>query len=280
MRELAIIGAGELGGALAYRLAARDLAATIRLIDETPRVAEGKALDIAQAAPLGSFAASVSGSSDLDAASGAAIVVIADRLRGGEWTGDEGMAALRRVCQVAPGAIIVCAGAAQRDIVERGARELKIDPRRIVGSAPEALVGAARAIVALESNRSTRDVALMIAGNPPGTIVLSWEDASIGGVSAVRVLDETARRRIAARLPALWPPGPYALAAASSKVVGAIAERSRQVACCYVAADDRFGSRARTAALPVRFDDRGVAEVMVPPLNAHDRVALENAILL
>ena len=280
MREVAIIGAGELGGALASRLAGRDAAGLIRLIDETPRVAEGKALDISQSAPVRSFAARLSGSADLSDAAGASIVVIADRFRGAEYEGDEGLAALRRVRQVAPRAVVVCAGARQRDLVERAVRDLKIDRRSILGTAPEALAGAARAIVALECNRSARDVALAVAGNPPASIVLPWEDAAIAGVSAVRVLDEPARRRVSARLPALWPPGPYALAVAAAKVIEGVTGRSRQVACCFVAPDERPGVRARTTALPVRFDDHGVAEVVLPVLNAHDQVALENAMLL
>ena len=49
---IAIIGAGELGGALAYRLARDDWAARILLVDDQGSVAAGKALDIMQAAPL------------------------------------------------------------------------------------------------------------------------------------------------------------------------------------------------------------------------------------
>ena len=62
MQEVAIVGAGELGGALAHVLARREAARTIRLIDDQGRVAEGKALDIAQAAPVEGFATQLSGS--------------------------------------------------------------------------------------------------------------------------------------------------------------------------------------------------------------------------
>ena len=61
MQDVAIIGAGELGGALAHVLARRDVASTIRLIDETGGVAAGKALDIMQSAPIERFATRVVG---------------------------------------------------------------------------------------------------------------------------------------------------------------------------------------------------------------------------
>src|SRR3979490_1368311 len=79
MREVAIVGAGELGGLVAHALARRNSAGLVRLIDESGRVAEGKALDISQAAPVEGFATAVAGATGLSVAAGADIVVIADR---------------------------------------------------------------------------------------------------------------------------------------------------------------------------------------------------------
>ena len=280
MQDVAIIGAGELGGALAHVLARRDAAGEIRLIDEAGRIAAGKALDISQAAPIDRFATRLSGSTDIATAAGAAIVVIADRPGGVEWHGEEGLALLRQIGKMASAAIVLCAGASQRELVERGVREMGAGRSRLFGTAPEALGSAARAIVALEANGSPGDVALSVLGVPPSHIVLPWDAATIGGFAATRVLDEPTRRRITARLPALWPPGPHALAAAASKVIEAILGRSRHRAICFVAPDDAEGTRMRTVALPVRLSTAGIAEVEQPPLNVHDRVALDNAMLL
>src|ERR1700742_3953382 len=101
MREIAIIGAGELGGATAHAIARRDLARAIVLVDERGTVAAGKALDIAQAAPIEGFATALSGSTDVAVAAGAEVVVIADRFGAGEWHGEEALALLRRVRQMA-----------------------------------------------------------------------------------------------------------------------------------------------------------------------------------
>jgi malate dehydrogenase len=280
MDEVVIIGAGELGGALAHALARRDIARAIRLVDETGRVAAGKALDIAQAAPIERFATELSGSADVSAAAGAAIVVLADRVGKGEWQGEDGLMLLKRLAHIAAGAVVICAGSSQRELVERGVRELHMTRARLLGSAPEALAAAARAIVALETNGSPGDVALTVLGVPPAQMVIPWDDATIGGFSAARVLDEPSRRRIAARLRALWPPGPYALAIATVKTIDAIIGRSRQLLSCFVAADTSAGTRQRTAALPVRLGPSGIEDVVLPGLSVHDRVALDNAILL
>ena len=280
MHEVAIIGAGDMGGALAHALARSRVAGSIRLIDATGRIAEGKALDIAQAAPVEGFATQLSGSTDSIDVAGAAVVVIADRALGAEWQGDEGLMLVTRVLQLAPRAIIVCAGASQRELVDLGVRERHASRPRIVGSAPEALSAAVRALVALDRDASAADVALSVVGVPPERMVISWEDATLGGFALTRLIDEPARRRIAARVAALWPPGPLALAAAATKVVECVLGRSRRATSCFVAPDDGAGSRLRTAALPVRLGPAGVEAVILPPLSAAERVALDNAMML
>ena len=75
MDRVVVLGAGELGGLLAHSLAKRAVAQEICLVDERGRVAEGKALDIMQAAPVEGFSANVIGSSDPTLVSGASVVV-------------------------------------------------------------------------------------------------------------------------------------------------------------------------------------------------------------
>ena len=281
MQHVAIIGAGELGGAIAHLLARRDAARSITLVDESGTVAAGKALDIAQAAPSEGFATRLAGATDVSYAAGASVIVIADRAAApGEWRGEDGLMMLKRLMAGARGAIIVCAGAAQRDLVDRGVRELKIGRDRLFGSAPEALAGGARALVALAVNGSPLDVALMVIGVPPAHTVISWEEATLGGVSLTRLLDEPVRRRLGPRINALWPPGPIALAAAAVKAIESIAGRHRQLVSSFVAPDGASGGRLRTAALPVRLGAAGVAEVVVPALSSAERVALDNAMML
>jgi len=281
MGHLAIIGAGELGGAAAHLIARHNLVQSITLVDETGRVAAGKALDIAQAAPIEGFATGLSGSTDVSGAAGAAIVVLADRAGGGEWQGEDGWLLLKRLAQTASGAVIVCAGAAQRELVDRGVRELRFTRARLFGSAPEALAAGARALVALTVNGSPNDVALSVLGVPPHHTVIPWADATVAGFALTRLVDEPSRRRLGARVAALWPPGPYALAAAVTMVIGAIAGRSRRTASCFVAPDSKeAGTHSRTGAMPVRLGPAGIVDIMLPSLSAVEKVALDNAMQL
>ena len=164
MREVAIVGAGELGGLSAHAVARGNAAHVVRLIDDSGRIAEGKALDLSQAAATEGFATAVIGSADILSAAGADIIVIADRSRGGEWSGDEALTLVRRLSALAPRALLLCAGASHCELVEHSARDLRIPRTRILGSGGEAYVAAATAIVALELDVSPRDVALAVLG--------------------------------------------------------------------------------------------------------------------
>ena len=280
MSDIAILGAGELGGALAHALARLEIAPTVRLIDGTGSVAAGKALDLMQAAPIEAFATRITGSNDVSTMAGASLIMVADRMTGGEWQGDEAVVLLKQVARMAAGSVVICAGASQRELTERGVVELGFQRSRLFGTAPEALASAIRALVALEVNGSVKDVALGVVGAPPAHIVVNWEDAAIAGFAATNMIDEPARRRLAARVAPLWPPGPYALAAAAAEAASAIAGRSRRTLSCFVAPDAATGRKTRTSALPVRLGEEGIVRVEDPPLSVNARVALETAMLL
>jgi len=286
MREVAIVGAGELGGLVAHALARRNSAGVVRLIDESGRVAEGKALDISQAAPIEGFVTAVTGSTGLSAAAGADIVVIADRAGNpgtpGDtiWQGEEALTLIRQLNAIAPRALFLCAGVSHRELVERSVRELHIPRARILGTASEAFAAAATAIVALEIDVSPREVALSVLGVPPDQIVIAWEDAAVAGFALTGVMIEPIRRQLTRRIGALWPVGPYALAAAACTVVDSVSGHSRRSVTCFVGPDDQAGVRTRAAALPVRLGPGGLVEVVMPKLSGVERVALDNAMML
>jgi malate dehydrogenase len=278
MIDVAILGAGELGGSLAHVLARREIVRRIQLIDPAGQVAAGKALDIMQAGPVEGFGTPVTGSTDLSRVAGAALVVIADPASPQQNADD--LQVLRQIAQLASRALVLCAGAGGRTLVERGVRELHYGRHRLIGSAPEALAAAVRALVALQTNGSVRDVALTVLGHPPAHAVIDWDDATIGGYAARRVLDEPTLRRLSAQVGPLWPPGPHALAHAAAETISAVCGVSRRAISCFVAPDDSAGRRARSVALPVRLGLSGVTSVEEPTLSVAARIALDNAMLL
>ena len=278
MMDVAIIGAGELGGSLAHVLARREIVRRIQLIDPSGQIAAGKALDIMQTGPVEGFTTPVAGSTDMSRVAGCALVIVADQAAVQQES--DPLLVLMQLKQLASRAVVLCAGVDGRMLVERGVRELKYAREKLIGSAPEALASAIRAVVALQVNGSVRDVVLTVMGVPPANAFVSWDDASIGGCAATRVLDEPTLRKLASQIAPLWPPGPHALAHGAAEAVAAICGVSRRAVSCFVAPDDTLGQRARVVALPVRLCASGLESLAMPPLSGAAKTALDNSMLL
>jgi malate dehydrogenase len=282
MSTVAIVGAGELGGACAQALAARDRVRRVLLVDVAGNGAAGKALDIQQSGAVDGFHTRIAATDDLSAVTGAAAIVVTDRFgaHAGEWHGEEGLAMIARLLGFASGAPIVFAGTQQAEFMQLVAADIKIGApgsRQLIGAAPEAYASAVRAIVALEAGCSPTEIALAVLGVPP-QFVVPWSEASIGGYSLERVLSQVQVARIQARAARLWPPGPWTMGMAAARVAEAMVTRSRRTFSVLTLLGGEFGVRNRIGALPVLLSTQGIHSVRVPSLNTRERVQLEIAL--
>jgi malate dehydrogenase len=280
MTTVAIIGAGELGGAAAQALAARDRVARVLLVDTDGHVAAGKALDIRQAGAVEGYHTRLDGTTDDSRVTGCDVCIIADRFRAtpAEWQGDEALAMVARVARAIGDAPIVFAGAAHAELIGHLSREARIPRERLIGSAPEALASAVRAIVAMEARCSSTEVNLTVLGVPPAGFVVPWSEASIGGYALDRVLSQVQLTRVEARAARLWPPGPYALGAAAARATEAILHASRRSFSVLTALGGEFGVRDRVGSVPALLAARGIVHLRVPALTTKERVQLETAL--
>lgn len=280
MATVAIIGAGDIGGACAHALAAHDRVGHILMIDPAVNAAAGKALDIQQAGAISGVHARLEATDDESRAIGCAAFVIADRFAAGspDWQGEEGLALIRRLAGSSPDSPIVFAGTRQTGLIEASSREARIPGRRLIGSAIEALASAVAAIVAMEARCSPTEVAVAVLGTAPASFVVPWSDASIGGYALERVISQVQLRRIEARVARLWPPGPYALGAAAARVVEAMLHDSRKSYNVETLLGGEFGVRDRVGVVPALLASDGVAHTRVPALNTRERVRLDIAL--
>jgi malate dehydrogenase len=274
----AVVGAGEIGGATAQAIAALDCVRELRLIDSAPGVAAGKALDISQAAASDGYSTHVVGTENERSAAGATAIVLADRFGNPsrEWQEEDGLALVRRAWQLveAEHAIIICAGAAGASLVRTAVRELRVNRRRIVGTAPAAFESGVRALTAVALDGAGTPVSLMVLGDIPSSPVPCWSEGSVSGVPLTSRLTAAQISAIENRLPKLWPPGPYALASAAAAAVSAIATCSRRELTTAVALDGEMRMRNVVAALPVRLGPAGVERIIEPHLTPHELVRL------
>jgi malate dehydrogenase len=279
MTTVCIIGAGELGGAVAQALARGRQVGRMALVDAAGNVASGKALDIQQSGAIEGFHTRLSGTDDFTRVTGCDVCVLADRVGppASEWSGDEGLAMITRVAQLLGEAPIVFAGALQSELLRVMVGEGGVRRERLIGSAPEALASAIKAIVAMEARCAPAEINLTVLGAPAG-FVIPWSEASIAGYLLERVLSQVQLTRLEARIASLWPPGPYALGLAAARVTEAILTSSRRAFSVLTMLGGEFGVRGRVGTLPVLLSTTGIVQARVPILNTRERVQLENAL--
>lgn len=278
MSTVAIIGAGPLGGALAQALAARDRVSEVRLIDPEGRVADGKALDLLQSAPVEQFSTRLTAAQSYAAAAGADAIVFADPIASGEIAGDAGLSIVRQIARLDADAPLLFAGGSARQLMATAVGELRVAARRVLGSAPLALESSLRALAAALLDVSPADLSIGLAGVPPHRAVIGWDAATAFHQPIAAVLAAHHMAAMSARVPALWPPAPYALASAAARVAEALAHGSRRRYTCFAPVDIADVGRSVIAAVPVEIGKGGVVRTLTPALSRHERTLFENGL--
>ncbi len=281
MTTAAIIGAGELGGAVAHALASRESVDRVLLIDAAETAAAGKALDIQQAGAISGVHTTLQGARDLDRAIGADVVIVADRFGppAQEWSGELAASEIARLASMTADAPLVFAGTGQTDVLSRLAGEAGVRATRLIGSSPEAFSSSVKAIVAMEARCAPAEVMLSVLGTPPDGLVVAWSEASIGGHSLERVLEQVQRSRIEARVQRLWPPRPYALGLAAALVAEGVIRSARRAFSVLCMLDGEFGVRGRVGVVPALLSSTGIVHRRTPSLSTRERVQLETALM-
>lgn len=280
MTTVAVVGAGDLGGAAAHALAMSQTVGRIVIIDASGRAAAGKALDIMQGGTIAGVHTELVGTDDPSRAAGCTVCLVADRFGGGspEWTGDDGLAMLARLDPVLSGAPLVFTGVMQASLIEAAARELGIRRTRLIGSAPEAFASAARAMVAVEAGCSPDEVSLAVLGRPPGGLVVPWSHVSIGGYTLEHRLASAQVVRIESRVARVWPPGPFALGLAGARVTAAVVSAARRSWSVLTLLDGEYGVRRVVGIIPALLANSGIVRTWEPTLTTRERVRLVTAL--
>lgn len=272
MLTVVILGAGDLGATLARRLAGRELARRIVLVDPDDGKARGKALDILQSGPVDRFDTAVEGAADAAALGEPEILVVADAPELAEGRGAADRLG-QLVAKVKP-RLVVVAGARPGSSVD-GVLAAGFPAERIAGSAPVAVASAIRRRLAAALDVEARTVGLALLGLPPDVIVVPHASAVVGGVP-IEQLRPSAVRQAVLEVGGRTP-GPVALAAAAVHVIAALVSPRTAVLPVLARGDAGFGLGRPTIALPRRLGGWRVGPSLEVALEPYERVALENA---
>ena len=189
-KKIALIGAGMIGGTLAHLAAMRELG-DIVLFDIAEGIPQGKALDIAQAAPVDGFDAKLKGTSDYADIAGADVcIVTAGVPRKPGMSRDDLLGINLKVMkavgegirQHAPNSFVICI-TNPLDAMVWALREFAGLPhKKVVGMAGVLDSARFRHFLAEEFNVSVEDVSAFVLGGHGDTMVPIVEYSTVGGI--------------------------------------------------------------------------------------------------
>jgi malate dehydrogenase len=294
--KLVVLGAGNVGGSLAQRLAEADLASELVLIDIVDGLPQGKALDIQESAPILGFTTRVSGSTSLDAIEGADVVVETAGLarkpgmsRSDLLEKNAGIlkAHAEAVRAKAPNAVVIVV-TNPVDVMTYYFHQLSgLPAARVFGESGTLDTARFRTFVAEVLHVAPRDVTGFVLGTHGDSMVPLLSLTSVGGVPLTRLLPPEKLEAIVARTRSgggeivnLLKIGSayYAPSASQAELVRAVVKNEHRLLPVSAFVQGEFGERGVYIGVPVVLGRSGVERVVEVDVTAEERALFQKSV--
>ena len=294
-RRITVVGAGNVGATCAQRLAERELAREVVMIDVVEGIPQGKGLDQWESGPIEGFDTRVVGANDYGAAEGSEVfVVTAGIARKPGMSRDDLLATnagivtkvSQEIKRVAPEAIVVVVSN-PLDVMCHVAKQATGFPReRVIGMAGVLDTARFRTFIAAELDVSVEDVQALVLGGHGDTMVPILSCTSVSGIPLTRLLSADKIERLVERtrnggaeVVAHLKTGSayYAPSAAAVQMVEAILKDKRRILPCAAYLEGEYGLHGLYVGVPCKLGEGGLQEIIEVELTEEERAALEKS---
>jgi malate dehydrogenase len=292
LNKITVVGAGNVGATAAQRLAEKNLARTVVMLDVVEGVPQGKALDQWQSGPIEGFDTRVYGANDYEAAAGSEIfVVTAGIARKPGMSRDDlvktNAGIVKSVCEqikrVAPNAIVVVVSN-PLDVMCYVALKATGFPReRVLGMAGVLDTARYRMFLAEAMEVSVEDIQAMVLGGHGDTMVPLVSYTTVSGIPVGQLLAKDRLDKIVdrtrnggAEIVAFLKTGSayYAPSAASVQMVEAIVHDKKRILPCAAWLQGEYGLKDVVCGVPCKIGRNGLEQIIEVTLTDQERKAL------
>jgi len=293
--KIALIGGGNIGGVLAQEAAYRELGDVV-MFDVVEGLPQGKALDMAEGAPVLGADATISGTNDYKDIAGADLVIITAGLaRKPGMSRDDLLATnLKIMKQVAEGVrdnapnafVIVISN--PLDAMVYTFKEISGFPKnRVIGMAGVLDSARFRAFVAWELGVSVEDVTALVLGGHGDTMVPLTRYCTVAGVPVSQFLSKDKIDAIVERtkgaggeVVALLKTGSAFVSPALSAIemAEAILRDKKRVLACAALLEGEYGVDGLYVGVPCVLGGNGLERVLEVEMDADERAAFEKSV--
>ncbi len=295
-RKLGIVGAGAVGTAAAHWALVKEVAEEVVLVDIVEGLARGKALDMAQSAPIYGFSARIEGTEDWAALKDAQVVILtAGRPRKPGMSRDDLLqvnleivkSCVEKIVEYAPGACLIVITNPIDAMVYTAFRVSGFPRQRVIGMAGVLDSARYRYFLAEALGVAPKDVQALVMGIHGDHMLPLVRLANVAGVPVSDLLPPEKIAEIVERTrkggaeivsylktgSAFTTPGLAAIEMAES-----ILKDQKRVLTCSVWLEGEFGFSEVFIGVPVVLGARGMERILEFPLTEEEKAALAQSV--
>jgi malate dehydrogenase len=295
LNKITVVGAGNVGATAAQRLAEKELAKQVVLVDVIEGVPQGKGLDQWESAPIEGFDTRVLGANDYAPAAGSELVVVTagiarkpgmsrdDLVRTNADIVKQVSLEIKRHC---PNAIVVVVSN-PLDVMCWVTKQVTGFPReRVIGMAGVLDTARYRAFLAEALDVSVEDIQAMVLGGHGDTMVPLVSYTTVSGIPVNQLLDKATLDKIVERtrnggaeIVAFLKTGSayYAPSAAVTQMVEAIAHDKKRILPCAAWVQGEYGVSGIYLGVPCKLGRAGLEKILEVKLSADEAAALKQS---
>jgi malate dehydrogenase len=295
MSKVTVVGAGNVGATCADVLAYREVAEEIVLVDIKEGIAEGKALDIWQKAPINQYDSRTVGSTnDYSKTANSDVVVITSGLpRKPGMTRDDLIetnagivkSVSENVAKYSPNAIIIVVSNPLDVMTYQAHLTSGFSRNKVMGMAGILDTARYRAFLAEELNVSGKEIQAILMGGHGDTMVPLPRYTTVAGIPVTELVEKDKLDAIIERtkfgggelVKLMGTSAWYAPGAAAAQMVEAILKNQRRVFPVCIKLDGEYGIDDCYLGVPVILGKNGIEKVLELDLNADEKQLLETS---
>jgi len=295
INKITVVGAGNVGATAAQRVAEKQLARSVVMVDVIEGVPQGKALDQWESAPIEGFDTRVIGSNGYDEAAGSELfIVTAGIARKPGMSRDDLVktnagiveAVSREIKRVAPQSILIVVSN-PLDVMCYVAMKATGFPReRVLGMAGVLDTARYRSFLAEALDVSVEDIQAMVLGGHGDTMVPLISYTTVSGIPVTQLIDQAKLDAIVARtrnggaeIVALLKTGSayYAPSAAAVQMAESIALDKKRILPCAAWLQGEYGLRDVFCGVPCKLGRKGLEQIVTVKLSDQEQTDLHKS---
>ncbi len=295
MDKITVVGAGNVGATAAQRVAEKELARKVVLIDIAEGIPQGKGLDQWESAPIEGFDSRVIGTNGYEESAGSGIYIVTAGIarkpgmsRDDLLTTNAGIVrqVSEQIARVSPDAIIIMVSN-PLDVMCYVAMKASGFPReRVIGMAGVLDTARYRSFIAESLDVSVEDIQAMVLGGHGDTMVPLISYTTISGIPVTQLMDRATldaivdrTRNGGAEIVKYLKTGSayYAPSAGAVQMAEAIVKDKKRILPCAAWLQGEYGMKDLFLGVPCKLGRNGLEKVIEVELTEAERAELEKS---